>query len=98
MFTFGMGVAGAAWATVTARALSTVAGMWLLFFTDNGLRLSVSDLRFIRKLMAKIVKVGLPAGFGQSVTGLGFMIMNVFVLSFGSTPLPPLVSATRSTP
>src|SRR5690606_31481475 len=25
MFTFGMGVAGAAWATVTARALSTVA-------------------------------------------------------------------------
>jgi len=83
MFTFGMGVAGAAWATVTARALSTVAGMWLLFFTDNGLRLSVSDLRFIRKLMAKIVKVGLPAGFGQSVTGLGFMIMNVFVLSFG---------------
>lgn len=84
MFTFGLGIAGAAWATVVARALCTLAGMYLLFYTNNGLRLDWKDLRFIRKLLAKIVKVGLPAGFGQSITGLGFMIMNAFVLSFGS--------------
>lgn len=83
MFTFKMGVAGAAWATVAARALSTLAGLYLLFRTDNGLHLRLADLPFRRKLFAKIVKVGLPAGFGQSVTGLGFMIMNAFVLSFG---------------
>lgn len=84
MFTFGMGIAGAAWATVLARILSTIIGLYLLFFTDNGLRIELKDLRFIGKLLSKIVKVGLPAGFGQSITGLGFMIMNVFVLSFGS--------------
>lgn len=87
MFTFGMGVAGAAWATVLARVLSTIAGMYLLFFTDNGLRLEWKDLRFIGKLLSKIVKVGLPAGLGQSITGLGFMIMNVFVLSFGKNTI-----------
>lgn len=83
MFTFGMGVAGAAWATVAARALSTFAGLYILFFTDRGLRLSISDLRFAPKILLKIIKVGMPAGFGQSITGLGFMIMNAFVLSFG---------------
>ena len=82
MFTFKMGVAGAAWATVAARALSTVAGLYLLFRTDNGFRISKSDLRF-SSVLGKILKIGLPAGFGQSITGLGFMIMNAFVLSFG---------------
>jgi len=83
MFTFNMGVAGAAWATVISRALCTVAGLYLLFFSDNGLRLHFKDLRFNAKILGKIVKIGFPAGFGQSIEGLGFMIMNVFVLSFG---------------
>lgn len=82
MFTFKMGVAGAAWATVAARALCTIAGVYLLFNTGNGLRLVKRDLRF-SSIINKILKIGLPAGFGQSVTGLGFMIMNAFVLSFG---------------
>ncbi|MDD4769450.1 MAG: MATE family efflux transporter [Eubacteriales bacterium] len=83
MFTFDLGIAGAAWATVVTRALSTVVGMYLLFFTDNGLRLNLGDLRFNSKIMGKIVKIGLPSGFGQSIEGIGFMIMNSFVLSFG---------------
>lgn len=83
MFTFNMGVAGAAWATVASRAFSTLAGLYLIFFTNNGLRLRFSDLRFNLKILIKIVKVGLPAGFSQSLEGLGFMIMNIFVLSFG---------------
>jgi putative MATE family efflux protein len=83
MFTFDLGIAGAAWATVVTRALSTLVGMYLLFFTDNGLRLNLGDLRFNRKIMGKIIKIGLPSGFGQSIEGIGFMIMNSFVLSFG---------------
>jgi putative MATE family efflux protein len=84
MFTFNMGIAGAAWATVVSRALNSVAGMYLLFFTNNGLRLRFDDLRLNLKVLGKIIKVGLPAGFGQSIEGLGFMVLNIFVLSFGS--------------
>jgi len=87
MFTFNMGIGGAAWATVISRALSSVAGLYLLFFTDNGVRLNLKDLRFNLKVLGKIVKVGLPAGFGHSIEGIGFMIMNIFVLSFGSHTL-----------
>lgn len=83
MFTFGMGIAGAAWATVLARALSAVAGMYLLFFKQDGLSPRLRDLRFNGRILRDIVKIGLPAGLGQSVEGIGFMILSAFVLSFG---------------
>src|SRR5690554_1376182 len=84
MLTFNLGIGGAAWATVLSRALSALVGLYLLFGTNNGLRLGLTDLRFNAKILKKIIKVGMPAGFGQSVEGIGFMIMNIFVLSFGS--------------
>ncbi len=84
MFTLDMGMAGAAWATVVSRALATVAGMYLLFFTNNGIRPLFSDLRFNPRVLKTIIRVGLPAGVGHSVEGFGFMLLNVFVLSFGS--------------
>lgn len=84
MFTLNMGIAGAAWATVVSRALSSIAGLYLLFFTDNGLRLSLTDLRFNPVVLKKIIRVGLPAALGNSVEGFGFMVLNIFVLGFGS--------------
>ncbi len=87
MFTLDMGMAGAAWATVVSRALATVAGMYLLFFTNNGIRPQFGDLRFNPKVLKTIIRVGLPAGVGHSVEGFGFMLLNVFVLSFGSVTI-----------
>ncbi|MTI95000.1 MAG: MATE family efflux transporter [Firmicutes bacterium] len=84
MFTFDMGIAGAAWATTVSRGLSCFAGLYLLFFTNNGLRLRFIDLRYNGKVLSKIVKIGLPSAIGHSVEGFGFMLLNVFVLSFGS--------------
>ncbi len=84
MFTLNMGISGAAWATVVSRALASFAGLYLIFATDNGLRVLPGDLPFRVKLLKKIVRVGLPAALGNSVEGLGFMVLNIFVLSFGS--------------
>lgn len=83
MFTFGMGIAGAAWATVLSRAISAVAGLYLLFFRKDGLSPQFKDLRFKGNILRDIVKIGLPAGLGQSFEGIGFMILSAFVLSFG---------------
>ena len=84
MFTLNMGISGAAWATVVSRALASFAGLYLIFATDNGLRVLPADLPFRLKILKKIVRVGLPAALGNSVEGLGFMVLNIFVLSFGS--------------
>ncbi|MGI6362982.1 MAG: MATE family efflux transporter [Bacillota bacterium] len=83
MFVFDMGMAGAAWATVLARAIAAVAGLYLLFFKKEGISPQFRDLRFNGKVLRDIVRIGFPAGFGQSVEGIGFMILSAFVLSFG---------------
>lgn len=84
MFTLNMGVAGAAWATVISRALSTVVGVYLLFFSSNGIKLRLSDLSLNLPVLKDIVRIGMPSALGQSIDGLGFMVMNIFVLSFGA--------------
>lgn len=83
MFVFDMGIAGAARATVLAQALSAIAGLYLLFFKKRGISPRFRDLRFRGEILRDIVKIGLPAGLGQSFEGIGFMILSVFVLSFG---------------
>jgi len=84
MFTLDMGIAGAAWATVVSRALSSLAGLYLIFFTNNGIQLKLEDLRFNFPVLKKIIRVGFPAALGNSAEGFGFMVLNIFVLSFGS--------------
>lgn len=83
MFTFGLGIAGAAWATVLARALSALVGLYLLFFKKDGLAPQFKDLGFNGNILRDIVKIGFPAGLGQSFEGIGFMILSAFILSFG---------------
>lgn len=83
MFTFKMGVAGAAWATILSQAISAVAGMYLLFFRQSGLVPQSKDLRLNKSVLKEIIKIGLPAGLSFSVEGIGFMILSAFVLSFG---------------
>ena len=71
MFTLNMGVAGAAWATVISRALSTVVGVYLLFFSNNGIRLRISDLNLNLPVLKDIVRIGMPSALGQSIDGPG---------------------------
>lgn len=83
MFTFKMGVAGAAWATILSQTISAVAGMYLLFFRRSGLAPRFKDMVLNKRVFREIVKIGFPAGLSFSVEGIGFMILSAFVLSFG---------------
>lgn len=87
MFTFNMGIAGAAYATVVSRTLASLAGCYLLFFHTRGIKLKVADLHFNAEVLKKIIRVGLPSAFGNSIEGIGFMILNSFVLAFGAHTL-----------
>lgn len=80
----GYGVAGAAWATVLSRAVIAIIGLYILFFKEKMLPLKLIDLRMNWSVMRKILKVGLPSSFGQSMEGLGFAFLNSFILAFGT--------------
>ena len=87
IFTFGMGVGGAALATVIARGIFSFYAVYSLFLSPKGIKLSKHNLRFNKEVLIKILKVGLPSSIGQSTTAFGFAILNVFIISFGETTL-----------
>lgn len=87
IFTFGLGIRGAAYATILARALFTFYAVYTLFTKNEGIRLKPSDLKLNKDLLIKIIKVGIPSSFGQSTTALGFGLLNSVIISYGANTL-----------
>lgn len=83
MHTLSMGMAGAAWATVLARVVVCIVMGVLLFSKRNTLRLSLREIRYDASVMKSLFKIAVPATVGETVTSLGFLILNYFILGFG---------------
>jgi putative MATE family efflux protein len=97
IFTFGWGIAGAAWATLLSRALLTVVGFLLLFGEKNKLKPSFQGFKFNGKILKEIVSVGLPSSIGQSGASLGFIVLNAFIGSYGTATIAAYAMVNRIT-
>ncbi len=95
MFTLGFGLRGAAIATVLARAVFGFYAVMTLFNKSSDFHIHIRDLKLDFKILRQIVKIGLPSSFGQSMTSLGFMIMNVFIVSYGQATLSAFAIGNR---
>lgn len=92
---FGLGpfprleIEGAAIATITARAVATGFGLYILFWTDAGpdieLEYLIPDLTQIKE----IVSLGVPSAIEQSTSSLAFIILTAMVVTFS----PAIVAA-----
>lgn len=87
IFTFGWGIAGAAWATVLSRVLLAVYGIKIIIAKDNVLRPDFRNFKFDKNILREIVKVGLPATIGQSGAAFGFIVLNGFIVSYGTATM-----------
>jgi putative MATE family efflux protein len=97
IFTFGGGVAGAAWATVLSRALLAGYGAKLIFDRNNILRPDFKNFRFDKSILDEIIRVGLPATIGQSGAAFGFIILNGFIVSYGTATMAAFGMVNRIT-
>ncbi len=79
----GLGVPGAAYATVLGNYLLLPFAIHRLFFAKTGIRLNIRALKPDFKAMGMIVKVAIPASFGQSLTAVGFGVINSLIYAFG---------------
>ncbi len=75
---YGMGIAGAAWATVISQAVSALLILCSLTKTDAIYRMRWSRLRVIWPIFKKVILVGLPTAFRMMITSFS----NVFVMSY----------------
>lgn len=84
MATFGMGVEGAAFATVISQAASGLACLVYIRARVPALRLSSCHLRPNLRRMAYISSIGVPMGLQFSITAVGSILLQSAVNSLGA--------------
>ena len=87
IFTLNMGIAGAAWATVLSRAALMFYGVKVILNPKNKLKPDFTNFKFDPVIIEEIVKIGLPATMGQAGAAAGFIILNGFVVSYGTSTM-----------
>ena len=81
---FDLGVAGVAIATVTSNYISC--GLLLGFFMKqtDALRLEIAKIRIDRRILNRIIRIGLPAGIQGTVFSLSNVVIQSAINSFGT--------------
>jgi putative MATE family efflux protein len=85
----GLGIEGAALATVLSRGLAAVVGVYLLFGTAVGPAVELGHLVPDLSFISDIVRLGTPSMVEQSTSALALVTLTAMVVTFS----PPVVAA-----
>lgn len=97
IFTFNMGIGGAAIATLLSRVFLALAGVLVLYRSNTIIRPSFKNFKFDKARIEKIINVALPSSVGQSGSALGFMVLNGFIASYGTSTMAAYGMVNRIT-
>ena len=89
----GMGVSGAAVATVIAQGVSAVGCFIYTYIRYKEYRLSLSDFSVDLKFSLKHLKLGLPLAFQFSILAIGLIVMQSVIVKFDSNALGVVISS-----
>lgn len=87
IYTFKMGIGGAAIATLTAKIILASVSMYILFNSSSLIKPRFREFKFDKDIIRKVLKVAIPSSVGQTGSALGFMVLNIFITSFGISTL-----------
>lgn len=79
-----MGVAGVAAATAISQTISAILVVRCLIKEQGGIHLDLKELRINGEKFARIIRIGLPAGFQGMVFSLSNVVIQSAVNSFGA--------------
>ena len=83
IFVLGMGVKGAAIATLIARGVLCIIATYQLFVKNHIMKMRIVDIKPQKWMLSEIIKKGIPLSLGTSTTAFGFMVLNTFIVSYG---------------
>lgn len=92
---FGMGVAGAAYATVVSQLVSAVFCTIFAVWKNELFRLKRDDFRWEWHQVKTHLQIGLPMALQFSVTAIGVMVMQGALNKFGSTVIASYTAASK---
>ena len=81
---FHMGVAGVALATIIAQGVSAVLVLIALLRSHTCIRLEVRRLKMHWDMLAKIIKVGIPAAIQMAITSFSNVFVQSYINFFGA--------------
>lgn len=80
---FQMGVAGVAYATVIAQAVSAILCFWKLLRMTDIFDFKLRHLKMKKKYTLEIIRLGLPSGITQAIFSMAMVIVQSLTNSFG---------------
>ena len=92
---FHMGVAGAAWATITAQGVSGALCLVYIIKCVPELRLKSNDWRLRPEIARKEILVGIPMGLQYSITAIGTIIVQGAVNVYGEDYMAGFSAAAK---
>ena len=97
IFHFNMGVGGAAIATIIAKALLSLAGIIYLFKGKTAIHPDFKNFRFDKEIIDNSLKIAIPSAVGQSGSAIGFIFLNIFIVSYGTSTMAAYGMVNRIT-
>jgi len=83
IYTFKLGVAGAAYATVLSMLVTSfILLYWLFFKKDTYVNFKLKNFKFKKDIIIDIFKVGLPASIQQLSMSFTMLMINLIILHF----------------
>lgn len=93
----GLGIAGAAIATVLSQSILLIGGVFLVKKYSTNIRPSFKGFAFSKSKIKEIARVSIPASVGQTGASLGFMVLNSFIAGYGTVTLAAFGMGNRIT-
>ena len=95
-FGFGLGISGAAMATVISQVIVFIVFIYMLFFKDHSyITFRLRDFSFSTNIIWDIVKIGLPASLSMVVMAVGQGVFNKILIHFSANTVAAYQVAGR---
>ena len=84
---FDMGVAGVAWATLIAQAVSATLIIITLCRVNTSYRVTLSHICIKLSYLKEIIRIGLPSGLQNAIISMSNIVVQSYINSFGSAAI-----------
>lgn len=95
IYTLGMGIAGAAFATAISQVVSTLVYIGYILSKKSIFRFRVTECSFSKEVMSEILKIGVPTLIFQLLTSLAITLTNMESGKYGDSVIAGMGAVTR---
>ena len=95
VYAFGMGIMGAAIATVIAQFISAITSSIYAYMTNSFFRIEKRDFVISHSMLTKIIKLGIPMSLQFAMIAISTMAVQKIVNSYGTTVVAAFTATGR---